>query len=470
MQTVSEILKFCDEGLHGPDVSPEEAAKLHVEMGGAFVVSGRLEEAKHEFLQAIEHSPNFAEAYNNLSNLYSIEGNFDEAVECGAKAHQLDPDTHELNWLLAREGKRMTDKLKENPLPDLYYKRGILFDRQGAHEKAKEDFLKAIELNPDFHDSYKELGDVYLKLGKVEEAVHAYDEVSDRVHDFDFKEEDFLFKIKRWEHLIKKVELNPRASDCAQLAVFFTSQKTTPSYQKARAYFNQALELNPSQPVALEGLIEIETVLQDKGIIEEAASFGPSLLVPNILGMPKFLAVSELRTAGFIPNIQFQQTDDLAQHGLVQSVDPSVGSVIRHGEGITLTLGHPGLPLEAIEGIGPTYQDLLRNNGIPDLAALSANPTVGETLSGLSAERTTHWAQMANWLLAYPGEIDGNLAEVAVAGLGIASPEKAYEKFLGMSLEEVKDSIKGVAGTVKLPANYLEEHMDFLANLIYEIQ
>ena len=470
MQTVSEILKFCEEGLHGPEVSPEEAAKLHVEKGGALVASGRFEEAKQDFLQAIEHSPNFAEAYNNLSNLYSMEGNFDQAVEFGAKAHELDPDTHELNWLLAREGKRMTDKLKETPHPQLFYKRGILFDRQGAHEKAVEDFQKAIELDPEFDDAYKELGDVYLKLGKVEDAVKAYDDVSDRVHDYDFKEEDFLFKIKRWEHLIKKVELHPRAADCTQLAIFYTSQKTVPSYKMARECFKKALSLDPFHAVALEGLIETEEVLQEKGLIEAQEALGPPVLVPSVIGLTKFLAVSELRTVGFEPDIKYQRTEDSLQHGLVMAVDPPVGTVNDSGNKVTLTIGHPGLALEAIEGIGDTFQETLIQNGIPDLASLNANPTIGEGIPGLSGERTTHWAQMASWLLAYPGEIDGNLAEIAVAGLGISSPEKAYERFLGMSLEEIRTAIKEVDGKVKLPANYLEEHLESFANLIYEIQ
>ncbi len=470
MQTVSEILKYCEEGLQVPNLSSEEAAKLHLEKGGSLVSSGRFDEARQAFHSAIEHSPDFAEAYNNLSNLYSLEGNFDKAVEFGAKAHELDPDTHELNWLLAREGKRMTDKLKEKPSPQLFYKRGILFDRQGSYYKAKEDFEKAIEMDPEFNDAYKELGDVCLKLGLVEEAIKAYDDVSDRVHDFDFREENYLFKIKKWEHLIKKVELNPRASDCAQLAIFYTSQKTAHSYKKALECFRKALELDPFHPAALEGLIETEAILYDKGIIDTQETLGPPLTVPNVLGLPKFLAVTELRTTGFEPEIVVHQINDMSQHGIVMEVYPVVGSVKNPGETVTLTIGHPGLPLEAIEGIGTTYRGVLIENNVTDLAALSTNPTVGERISGLSAARTTVWAQMASWLLAYPGEIDGNLAEIAVVGLGLASPEKAYDAFLGMSIEEIKDKIKEADGKVKLPENYLNEHLELLANLLYEIK
>lgn len=472
MQTVKEILKFCDDGLKDSNTSAEEAAKLHIEKGGCLVVSGRFEEAKKEFLNAIKKAPNFAEAYNNLSKIYSLQGDFDKAEECGAKAHELDADTHDLNWLLAREGKRMTDKLMKNPIPALFYKRGILFDKQGAHEKARDDFKKAIELDPGLKDAYKQLGDVYLKLGEVEKAVEVYDDIADLVPDFDFKEEDYLFKIKKWEHLIKKVELNPRASDCAQLAVFYSSQRTLASLQKARTWFRRALELDPNLLPAQDGLIEIESMLDEKGHIDEEEYFGPPQRIPDLLGLPKFMAVSDLRTLGLKPQIKYKQSPDPEQNGHVIEIDPPPGTLFSESEAdfVTLTVGHPGLTLESIEGIGPKFQEILIENGIADLASLSANPDIGNKIPGLSVERSSLWADMANWLLGMPEIIDGNSAELAVVGLGLPSPEDAYEKFLGMSLEEIKDAIREAAKNVELPANYVDEHLDSFAELLYEIR
>ncbi|MDF1695456.1 MAG: tetratricopeptide repeat protein [Saprospiraceae bacterium] len=471
MQTAKEIRKFCETGLHDPNISAEEAAKLHVELGGSFITSGKFEEAKTAFLDAIHHNPNFAEAFSNLSHVFAREGDFDKAEEYGAKAHELNSESHELNWLLAREGKRMTEKLKKHPIPTLFYKRGLLFDFQGFFDKAKEDYKKAVEIDPDFFDAYKKLGDVYLKLGMIEEAVQSYDEVSDRVHDYKFDEENFLFMVKKWEHFIKKIELNPRAADCAQLATFFVSQKTEPTLQKARKYFKKALELDPNHLVANEGLQEVELLLEGKGIIEDDEHIGPSPQVPNILRHPTSIATSELRTGGFKPKIKYAQISDPNQVGVVLSISPDVGSVLPHGQEkvVTITIGHLGLPLEAIEGIGPKNREKLLNHGVKDLQDLISNPDVGDEIDGLSAESTRKWSSMATWMFVLPEHIDGNAAELAVVGLGLDSPEDAYEMFLGKPLEEIREFIKNACIKVKLPNDYVKNNLDTLSHLVYNI-
>ncbi len=466
MQNVKEVRKYCEVALKKPGKTPGESAKLKAELGGTLAISGEFEEAKKAFYEAIQHVPSYAAAFSNLSRLYGLEGNFDKAEEYGAKSHQLDAETHELNWFFAREGKRMTDKLKETPFPALFYKRGLLFGMQGSHEKAIEDFSKAVELDPDFYDAYKMLGDAHLRLGNLEEAIQAYDEVADRVHDYDFGDENFLYAVKRWEHLTKKIELNPRASDCAQVAIFYANQKTKQTSKIARKYFVKALELDPRHDAALNGLREVESALIAKGLIRDGEPIGPPPQVPNILGQSALEAAAHLRGIGLEPKMTYKKVRQSNKLGTVLSVQPAGGTVLAHGQSkeVNLTVGHRGIDLTVIEGIGPKFQKLLAKSGVSSADQLILNPDIGDQIPDLSAKVTRLWASMATWLYVLPDTLDGNAAELAMVGLGMNSPDKAYHKFKGKSKTQIKQMIKRAARKVKLPKTYVDENLEILAD------
>ena len=66
---------------------------MHNNLGNIFKQLDFFDEAFKSYEKAIELSPNFAEAYNNLGNLLVMNVNLqNQAVKCFKKAVEINPD------------------------------------------------------------------------------------------------------------------------------------------------------------------------------------------------------------------------------------------------------------------------------------------------------------------------------------------------------------------------------------------
>lgn len=467
-RTAREIIAYCNRLLEDdPDrLGSDLLAKIYVERGAAYASMGDLASAKRDFQTATHYKDDFASAYNNLAGILIREGNFADALEQACRAVTIDPYEPDNNLMVAHEGKRMSDKIAHSPTATLYYKRAILYETQRVYERARDDLLQAVERDPDFAAAWSKLGDVYQKLGEPEKAAEAYDLLADRAHDYPFQENQ-LALAKYWTHRMRKIACNGTADDYADVGALFVMQETLPAFTRARTYLRGALERNPAHPAALYNLSVVETLLNQKGHInldaEQAVAAGQ---VPDVVGAPKQGANRELRQAGYRPRAIYRKVDDESRHGLVIQTQPAAGSALEAGNIVEIVIGHPGLSLESLEGIGPAYRQKLTAANVSTLNLLTENPTIGDAIAGLSAARTTRWANMAQWILAYADEMDGNAVELLVVGVGIPSPEAGFEQFAGQSVDQIKATLRAAAQNVKLPAGYLDQNLDRLAALL----
>jgi tetratricopeptide (TPR) repeat protein len=84
----------------------------------------------------------------NLGNIYSQKGNYEQAILDDDKAIEMDPD-----------------------FAEAYRERGIIYGNKGDLDRAISDLGKAIELFPDFADAFHDRANIYSSKGDMDNAI-----------------------------------------------------------------------------------------------------------------------------------------------------------------------------------------------------------------------------------------------------------------------------------------------------------
>lgn len=130
------LIKRCLDLL--PDM--EEVSDLWNFLGLGQRQRGFVELAEASLRRAVELDPTSPAAYSNLGNALKDRGKFDEAIEAHRTSFKLNPaDPRPLNNL------------------------GTLFESLGDLDKAEQNFLKAVELDPDYATAEYNLAGVDLR-------------------------------------------------------------------------------------------------------------------------------------------------------------------------------------------------------------------------------------------------------------------------------------------------------------------
>lgn len=135
---------------------------LHCNLGVEYFRKGMMEEAKKEFIASIEVCPGkgYDIAYNNLGVIYAREGNVSQAMSCYKKSIDLN------NYALA------------------YQNLGALYNNLGMHREAALVLKKGVGLYPlDIEINYQ-LGIAYYKIGQMQLARQAFEQVRDIGEDY----------------------------------------------------------------------------------------------------------------------------------------------------------------------------------------------------------------------------------------------------------------------------------------------
>lgn len=124
-------------------------AKAHYDRGYDYMVSGKYQQAKDAFQQAIKLNPDYGEAREELKKV-------SEKLELLRRQQEAD---------------RKLRKAKG------FKEQGYDYIRLGKYEEAVDAFSKAIEIRPSYMEAYRGLGDTYLKLKNYDGAVKCYKQV-----------------------------------------------------------------------------------------------------------------------------------------------------------------------------------------------------------------------------------------------------------------------------------------------------
>ncbi|MDP1570414.1 MAG: tetratricopeptide repeat protein [Vicinamibacterales bacterium] len=211
------VQRATDAGMSALRLAPDQAA-VRYSMALTLAGSGRLDDAADELQRALALRPNFDDARQQLGAVFARQGRIDEAVAEFDRAIALRPGYARHHFvkatyllLAARYREAVTafevattlqpdnymgylnlgvvhSNLGEHDAALSYYERanqlqpsgqaysniGAIHHRRGEYDLAVEAYLKAIGLRPNAHTTHRNLGDAYLRSGRVGPAREAY--------------------------------------------------------------------------------------------------------------------------------------------------------------------------------------------------------------------------------------------------------------------------------------------------------
>jgi len=142
------------------------------------------------------------------------------------------------------------------------YNKGVLAFQKGEISKAKDFYIKAIELNPNYADTYYNLALIFASSDKnYEDSIiyynkaieldpnlaKAYNNLGNIYKDY---KEDFK---KAKDYYEKAIKINPNLVEAYNnLGIIYNENLKI--YEKAREYFERAIDLNPTSPDAYHNL------------------------------------------------------------------------------------------------------------------------------------------------------------------------------------------------------------------------
>jgi len=147
-------------------------------IGNIFFKMQNFETSLQYYEDALKIGPEDALGYYNLGLVYYAMENFEKAKENWKNAIQKE----ERRKKPGKEEKSSKDKLdvslivETRPISfEAHKSLGSLYILQNLKEKALEEFKKAIELEPEYPDSYFEIGTIYYEMKDIEKATFYFD-------------------------------------------------------------------------------------------------------------------------------------------------------------------------------------------------------------------------------------------------------------------------------------------------------
>ncbi len=157
---------------------------LLLEEAVAFHKASDLSKAEPIYLSVLEIQPCNARALNNLANIYSITGKYNESFDLLQRALLLNPNSHITLNLLANlklilgearsAHEYITKAIKESPeVGDSYLTLSNILWMLDRPDDSLSAVLKAIELKPKLTNAYITLGVIYQFKGELCKAISA---------------------------------------------------------------------------------------------------------------------------------------------------------------------------------------------------------------------------------------------------------------------------------------------------------
>jgi type IV pilus assembly protein PilF len=166
----------------------KEEAQLHLEMGSAFLQTGRYPEALRELLLAEKADPTNAIVQNNLGLVYFIRERNEIASKHLQKAVDLKSDYTEArnNWSrvlieLGQYDKAISElrtvlrDLTYSDTSKAYTNMGLAYFRRGQYTEAKKQLSLALKVNRENCLAYTLFGRSQLELGDTKNAASSLD-------------------------------------------------------------------------------------------------------------------------------------------------------------------------------------------------------------------------------------------------------------------------------------------------------
>ncbi len=166
-------------------IEPQDASTLYM-LGNLYYLQGDLEDALQRLQDAVALKPDLAEAHYSLGLVYSDMGEDERSASEHALAVRYAPDDAAYHtalgnaywrlqdWDKAAEAYRSALALEDNPDVRVYL--GEVYAEQKQYDAAIAEYQKALAANPQSALAYAALGDAYVQMGRLRDALAAYTE------------------------------------------------------------------------------------------------------------------------------------------------------------------------------------------------------------------------------------------------------------------------------------------------------
>ncbi|RLD69293.1 MAG: hypothetical protein DRI95_00535 [Bacteroidetes bacterium] len=217
MKNINPKIAFIFLMLMSLNVVLGQSAKKYYKAGKTFQKTGNYEDAGSEYTKAINLDPTFTKAYIGRATIYEKLGEIEGAVADYKKLTSLLPKKHDYFYhagrlyydlekydeslimlngatniskkahqayeykvkaLLAKEDYKAalpecTIAIDLNPVAENFYNLGIINGKLNNYALAESNFIESVTENPNYIESYIELGYVCIKLEKLNDALNA---------------------------------------------------------------------------------------------------------------------------------------------------------------------------------------------------------------------------------------------------------------------------------------------------------
>jgi len=197
---------------------------LYNDLGLAYMFKGKNDLAVKHFKKAVALKPDYAPALNNLGNAYMSRGDLDTAIDCYQKVVQ------DLLYLTPYR-----------PLSNM----GRAYYKKKEYKLAEKYYLDALKLQPEFLKALLGLGQTYIMLNRLPDAVATLETA-----------------VAVYEQAVEKSGKDDKPSPQAA-ALYFELAKAyrlSQSYTKAVDAYNRIVELFPGSRQAKEAKKKAEEI------------------------------------------------------------------------------------------------------------------------------------------------------------------------------------------------------------------
>ena len=181
-------------------------------------LNNNLQDAHNYYQKVLALDPNYINALNNLGVIFQRLGKKQRAKECYEKVIKINPTYADANYNL-----------------------GNIFQELGDDQKAKDCFEKTIEIDPNYVNALNNLGVVFKALKEYQKSINCFEKI---------------------------IKINPNDEDVHNnLGGVF---QRLGENQKAKSYYERAIIINPNHTYALNNL---GGVFRDLGEPQKAKSY-----------------------------------------------------------------------------------------------------------------------------------------------------------------------------------------------------
>lgn len=274
--------------VRNPAETSEDArsAEEYIQTGNRFYEMGKpkFNEASIEYWKAIDLNPDMAEAHYKLADIY-YEHVWDyQALGELDKVERIDPNYPGLHSLLGRIYNRMSEPDKaleafqralalQPEDSDVHYYVGTIYQQQGMEEEAIDSYEKAVEAY-DGESAMK----AYLQLGRI------------------YKNKD---REKAKDQFIKALSIDPESAEVlSELRSVYRQEaedyRFRDEYDKAAEKYEEMIKLNPDDPRNVEAYMELGNIYRSNELYDKAFTMYEAARKLDPFNFDAFSALKEL--------------------------------------------------------------------------------------------------------------------------------------------------------------------------------